>query len=208
MSNINIDNNTNPSIQLLEQKENEFIRTLASFKSIEQKLFQDAQQGNFNNKSQLLNNLQSLLNTLESILNDMKNSIQIPFDKGLANVNVSELTSTQLLHQSFNLDKASEIYHQAKVQFETLIGERDNTKINYNRNKSLFNFWFILSIILISILVLYLKGYNVFKNCYIYGLFILIIYLYFDIIKSIYNYILNIFISIYESIINMIRLIT
>jgi hypothetical protein len=206
--NVNIDKNINPSIQLLEQKEDEFIKTLASFKAIEQKLFQDAQQGNFNNKQQLLSSLQSLLNTLESILNDMKNSIQIPFDKGLANVNVSELTSTQLLHQSFNLDKASEIYHQAKVQFETLIGERDNTKINYNRNKSLFNFWFILSIILISILILYLKGYNVFKNGYIYGIFILIIYLYFDIIKSIYNNILNIFISTYESIINIIRLFT
>jgi len=124
----------------------------------------------------------------------MKSMIKTPFNKGLDNENNSKLASTQLLHQSFNLDKATKIYQDAKIQFESLIGERDNTKISYDNNKSLFFIYFLVFLVIIIILVLYLKGYNIFDNYYIYGLFILLIYLYFDKIKQIYNYILNIFV--------------
>jgi len=102
---INLDSNNNPSIIALEQKEQLFIQTLASFKALEQKLHDDIQQGNFNNKEQILQNMQSLLFNLENILNEMNQMIKSPFEKGLVNENISQITSTQLLHQSFNLDK-------------------------------------------------------------------------------------------------------
>lgn len=196
----------NPSIIALEKKEDEFIQILSSFKSVEQQLQTEAQQGNFNNKQQLLEKLQSLLLNLENVLNEMQQMIKQPFDKGLANENVSEITSTQLLHQSFNLDKSVEIYNKAKDDYESLIGERDNTSISVNSNKSLFYFWFLLSILLIILLILHLNGYNIFNNYLIYFLFGFLIYLYFNSIKAIFNYIKNFFISIWNTIISIIRL--
>jgi Na+/H+ antiporter NhaC len=150
--------------------------------------------------------LQGLLASLEGILLDMKSMIKIPFDKGLANTQVSQITSTNLLHQSFNLDKASEIYNEAKSQFESLIGERDNTKINYNKNKSLFNFWFLLVILVIFIFILFFKGYNVFNNNLIYLLLALLFYLFFDIFKQKFLIIYNFIILIWNNIINFLRL--
>lgn len=186
--------NKNPSIQDLEQIEDEFIKNLASFKAIEQKLFQDLQQGNLNNKEKYLQNMRDILGNLNNILNEMKSMIKTPFNKGLNNENNSKIASTQLLHQSFNLDKAATIYQDAKIQFETLIGERDNTKLTYDSNKSSFLLLFLVFLAIITILILHFKGYNIFDNYYIYGLFILIIYLYFEKIKQIYNYISNIFV--------------
>jgi len=204
---MNTSNNLdNPSLLALEKKENEFIQTLALFKEQEQKLQQDAQQGSFINKEQTLQKLQGLLASLEGILLDMKSMIKIPFDKGLANTQVSQITSTNLLHQSFNLDKASEIYNEAKSQFESLIGERDNTKINYNKNKSLFNFWFLLVILVIFIFILFFKGYNVFNNNLIYLLLALLFYLFFDIFKQKFLIIYNFIILIWNNIINFLRL--
>jgi hypothetical protein len=167
---------------------------------------QDSQLSNFSNKDELISDLQSLLFNLENILNDMKEMIKVPFEKGLTNEKISEITSTQLIHQNFNLDKATEIYNDAKTQFESLVGERDNTKINYDTNKIQFNFFFILSLVLIIILILYLKGYNIFDNYYIYLLFIVLFYLYYDIIKQIINYIFNIVIYFVNIIKSFIRL--
>lgn len=198
----------NPSIIALETKEQEFIQTLALFKQLEEKLIQDAQQGNFSQREQTIQKLQGLLSSLEGILLEIQNMIKNPFNKGLENTRVSELTSTQLLHQSFNMDKSAQIYNDVKTQFESLIGERDNTRVNYNKNKTLFTFWFLLSLSIIIIFILYFKGYNIFDNYFIYLLLVLIAYLFFDIIKLFFSNIYNFIFSIYNSIVNFFRLFT